>query len=131
MRRTRDYPRELKLEAVRRVQVGEQRGEVARRLGIDPSRVYAWCDVARRHGLAALRGRGRPRREEASDRPRRERVLTPEGQAARRRIADLEGKIGRQELALDFFRQALRHVKARQQEAAERGGLPSTRSSKR
>jgi hypothetical protein len=45
---------------------------------------------------------------------------------ARRRMVELERKVAQQELDLDFFRQALRHVKARQQEAAGGGGLPST-----
>jgi hypothetical protein len=64
-------------------------------------------------------------------------VLTPlrngsagKGELAQRRIEQLERKVAQQELDLDFFRRALRHVKARQA-AAKPGDLPSTRSSRR
>jgi hypothetical protein len=53
------------------------------------------------------------------------------GELARRRIEQLERKVAQQELDLDFFRQALRHVKVRQQGAGKPGALRSTRSSRR
>jgi hypothetical protein len=55
----------------------------------------------------------------------------PVEELARHRMVELERKVAQQELDLDFFRQALRHVKVRQQEAAGRGGLRSTKSSRR
>jgi transposase len=131
MWRTRDYPKELKLEAVRRVEAGERVGEVARALAVERQRVYEWCSVVRREGAGGLRSRGRPRRAEGAARQRPKKVLAGDGQAAQRRIAELERKVAQQELDLDFFRQALRHVRTRQQEAAGRGVLPSTRSSRR
>jgi transposase-like protein len=131
MWRTRDYPKELKLEAVRRVQAGERAGEVARALGVERQRVYEWCSVVGREGAAGLRRRGRPRRPEGVERKRPEKVLAGEGAASRRRIVELERKVAQQELDLDFFQQALRHVKARQQKAAGRGVLLYTKSSKR
>jgi hypothetical protein len=85
----------------------------------------------RLNGLEARRPPGRPPKGEGT-------VLTPlrggasdKGSLTGRRIAELERKVGQQELDLDFFRQALRHVKARQQEAAGRGKLPSTKPSRR
>lgn len=130
MWRTRDYPKELKLEAVRRVEAGERTGEVALALGVDRQRVYEWCSVVRRDGPAGLRARGRPR-SEGAERQRPAKILAGEGRASRGRIVELERKVAQQELDLDFFRQALRHVKARRQEAAGRGGLRSTKSSRR
>jgi hypothetical protein len=43
-----------------------------------------------------------------------EEALTARGEllAARKRIADLERKVGQQELELDFFGEALRRIKA-------------------
>jgi hypothetical protein len=56
-------------------------------------------------------------------------ALFNDGEAARRRIAELERKIGEQQGDLDFFRQALRHVKARQQAAGVSGKPRSSKSS--
>jgi len=50
---------------------------------------------------------------------------------ARARIAELERKIGQQELDLDFFQRALRYVEEAQQQRGAPGGTVSTRSSKR
>ena len=51
--------------------------------------------------------------------------------AARERIAELERKIGQQQVDLDFFRQALRRVGGTRRRNAEPGAPPSTKSSKR
>ena len=131
MWRTRDYPKDLKLEAVRRVEAGDRAGEVAQALGVDRQRVYEWCSVVRRDGAAGLRGRGRPRRSEEAERKRPAKVVGGEGEASRRRMVELERKVAEQELDLDFFRQALRHVKARQQAAGVSGKLRSSKSSGR
>jgi hypothetical protein len=130
MKRRLDVSAEIKRTAVKRVAAGEAALAVALDLGVDRRRVYEWQEVARRGGLEALRGPGRPRRSPLDGPPLRN-ALQTEGEAARRRIAELERKIGEQQADLDFFRQALRHVKARQQEAGVRGGLRSTKSSRR
>jgi hypothetical protein len=49
---------------------------------------------------------------------------------ARRRIAELERKIGQQQVELDFFRQALRRVKEARRPSTGPGVTGSTRSSK-
>jgi transposase len=49
---------------------------------------------------------------------------------AKRRIAELERKIGQQQVDLDFFRRALRQVQALRQPDGP-GAAPSTRSSRR
>ena len=46
--------------------------------------------------------------------------------AARRRIAELERKIGQQQLDLDFFRAALRHVREQRRRTGGSGGAAST-----
>jgi hypothetical protein len=47
------------------------------------------------------------------------------------RIAELERKIGQQQVDLDFFRQALRQVKGARRPSDGPGVTGSTRSSKR
>jgi hypothetical protein len=49
----------------------------------------------------------------------------------RKRIAELERKIGQQQVELDFFRQALQQVKGARRPSEGRGAPRSTRSSKR
>jgi transposase len=62
-------------------------------------------------GLAHRRG-GRPRKIVADDKNGPD-AMSGRGEllAARRRIAELERKVGQQELELDFFGEALRRIK--------------------
>jgi transposase-like protein len=130
MKRPLNVSGEVKRAAVKRVAGGEPVSQVAADLKIDRRRLYEWREQARRGGLEALRGPGRPRRSPLDGPPLRGGLLH-EGEAARRRIAELERKIGEQQADLDFFRQALRHVKVRQQMNARLGALRSTKSSAR
>ena len=130
MRSPKVVSAEVKRRAIERVAKGEEVTAVAASLGFNRQRLYEWQEQVRQGGLEALRGPGRPRKG-ALDGPPLRSALLNEGAAARRRIAELERKIGEQQADLDFFRQALRHVKARQQAAGVCGGLRSTKSSKR
>ena len=130
MKRRQDVSVELKRLAVRRVAAGEDVSAVAAELKVDRRRVYEWQEQVRQGGLEALRGAGRPRKSEL-DAPLLRSALLNEGAAARHRIAELERKIGEQQADLDFFRQALRHVKARQQAAGVSGKPRSSKSFKR
>ena len=130
MKRLLKVTAEFKRAAVSRVAAGEAVSAVASDLGIDRRRLYEWQGQVRQGGLEALRGTGRPRKGGLDGPPLRSAILN-EGAAARRRIAELECKIGEQQADLDFFRQALRHVKARQQAAGVSGKPRSTKSSGR
>ena len=130
MKRRLDVSAEVKRTAVSRVAAGEAVSAVAADLGVDRRWLYEWQEVVRRGGLEALHGPGRPRRSRLDGPPLRSALLN-DGAAARQRIAELERKIGEQQGALDFFRQALRHVKARQQAAGVSGARRSTKSSGR
>jgi transposase len=121
---------EAKRRAVARLAAGESASAVAADLKVHRQRLYEWQDQVRQGGLEVLRGPGRPRKG-ALDGPPLKSAILNEGAAARRRIAELERKIGEQQGDLDFFRQALRHVKARQQAGAKPGALRSGKSSKR
>jgi transposase len=109
-----EYGTGLKLAAVRRVLAGESVSAVAQELGIRRKRLYVWKDRYAELGEAGLvhRRGGRPRKvtseagDEAEARSGRGELL-----AARKRIAELERKVGQQELELDFFGEALRRIK--------------------
>jgi transposase len=108
------YGTELKLAAVRRILAGESVREVAQELGIRRKRLYVWKDryaALGEAGLAHRRG-GRPRKE-ASVAAHGWEAPAGRGEllAARKRIAELERKVGQQELELDFFGEALRRIK--------------------
>jgi transposase len=130
MKRARVVSTELKRRAVERVAAGEAASAVAADLKLNRQRIYEWQEQVRQGGLEALRGPGRPRKGALDGPPLRSAILN-DGAAARRRIAELERKIGEQQADLDFFRQALRHVKARQQAAGVSGKPRSSKSSER
>ncbi len=130
MKRPKVVSTEIKRRAVERVAAGEAASRVAADLKINRQRIYEWQEQVRQGGLEALRGPGRPRKGALDGPPLRSAILN-EGAAARRRIAELERKIGEQQADLDFFRQALRHVKARQQAAGVPGKPRSSKSSGR
>lgn len=108
------YAPELKLAAVRRVLAGESVRAVAEELGIRRKRLYVWKDRYAELGEAGLarRGGGRPRKSAAVRREAETSSARGELLAARKRIAELERKVGQQELELDFFGEALRRIKA-------------------
>ena len=103
----------MKQAAVARVAAGESVAEVARDLKLRGRLLYAWRDKVRTGGPAALRERGRPRKGGMSLAAPAAAAGEGELTRAQRRVADLERKIGQQQVDLDFFRRALRHVRER------------------
>ena len=130
--RPRVFSREFKLAALARLEAGEKVPVVARELGVSHQVLYRWRAQMRAGGTAALRPLGRPRKDAmlpAAPCP----AASPEElalTAAQARIADLERKVGRQQLELDFFKRALRQVEALRR-PSELGATASTPSSKR
>ena len=128
------FSREFKLEALRRMQAGENVSVLARELGVSRKSIYKWRD--------RLRGRGRRTKAELSiheERPAADEPPTKETRQAsleelaraHRRIAALERKIGQQQVELDFFQQALRQVREQRLRSGVPGGTASTKSSRR
>ena len=132
MTKHREYPIALRQAAVARVAAGESVAEVARDLKLRGRLLYAWRDKVRTGGPAALRERGRPRKgATAVARPAVAAAGEDELARAQRRVAELERKIGQQQVDLDFFRRALRHVRETCLASAAPGVARSMKSSRR
>ncbi len=138
--RSRVFSREFKLDAVSRMEAGPNVCALARELGIRRKLLYEWRDAFRAGGEEALRPPGRPRKGVAvvgsRDGGASRGSPAPAGPAAelaaaRRRIAELERKVGQQALEADFFRQALRQVETLRQPSDRPGGTASMSSSRR
>ena len=130
----RKFSREFKLEAVRRILAGEQIKALSQELTVLRKDLYSWRKLFRAGGAEALRPLGRPRKGDGvvTERVRRRaREVAADDVAAPERVAELERKIGQQQIELDFFRQALRRVKEARRPNAGSGVTGSTRSSKR
>jgi transposase len=115
---------EFKRAAVALMASGVKISVLARELGVSRQRLYEWR-AAIAAGDEFLRRPGRPKR-----------IVTPPAQAndlagAQRRIAELERRLGQQQLELDFFKQALRQVEALRRPSKGPGATASTPSSKR
>jgi transposase len=135
-RKARVFDREMKLAAVHRMLAGENVSALARELKVLRKDLYKWRTRFRSGGPAALRGRGRPRKLVLVEAPVML-AISPAASTeselakARERLAALERKVGQQQVELDFFRRALRHVREARRPIDGSGGAASTRSSKR
>ena len=128
-KKARIFSRDLKLSVIRRMLAGENVSALARELQVRREDLYVWRERFRAGGAAALRGRGRPPKVVATAPAA---VAVPDDLAsAQRRMAELERKIGQQQLELDFFQRALRQVSGPRQPSDGPGAMRSTHSSKR
>ena len=112
MKTRRKFTKEFKQTAVRRLESGQSAAEVARALEVHPSELQRWRRELQEHGERAFSGVG-PRREEDS------------------RVPELERKIGRQAMEIDFLRRALQHVEEQRLLRALNNGARSTDRSKK
>ena len=123
----RVFSREFKLAAVERMMAGESAAALSRELQVPTGHLYKWWGHFRHGGPEALRPACRPRKGLG--------VLdleaTKDLATARKRIAELERKVGQQQVELDFFQQALRQVEGTRQPSDGPGVPASTRSSRR
>jgi transposase len=127
----KSYSRELKLEAVKRMEAGESSSSLSAELGVKRTKLYRWRDIVRRDGEKAFPGHGgSPTKAARLAREHGAEGATELAQA-QRKIADLERKIGQQQLDLDFFKQALRHIEAAQRQSGARGATASSPTSRR
>lgn len=87
----RKFTKEFKEEAVRRLELGVSLAEVARACEVNPNVLHRWKRELRDFGVKAFAGNGQHRAEE-------------------QQVAELERKVGRQALEIDFLRRCLQHV---------------------
>jgi len=108
----RNFTKEFKEAAVRRLELGASLAEVARACEVNANVLHRWKRELRQHGATAFLGNGRDRAEE-------------------NRVAELERKVGRQALEIDFLRRCLQNVdeQRRLQALTTRGSY--TRTSRR
>jgi transposase len=130
------YSLDLKLDVARRMDAGCDVSALSRELGIHRAQLYRWYRAWTAHGEAGLRPPGRRGRAQALAAGRAAlAVAAVEGEglapAVRDRLALLESKIGQQQLELDFFKHALRHIEEARQPNAGCGGPASTPASGR
>ena len=128
----RAFSTEFKRSVVLRLEAGERLAAVADELKIARKLLYEWRAAWRKLGVAGFnrkRGRRRgflPARAGPDVAPAAPGAPS-ELARAKARIAELERKIGKQQMDLDFFRQALRLIDALEPKTS---ATTSTRSSK-
>jgi transposase len=127
----RTFSTEFKEAVVVRLDAGERMAAVSDELKIRRKLLYEWRAAYRELGAAGLnRKRGRKpggARASPDAAPATPAPLT-ELARAQARIVELERKIGKQQMDLDFFREALRLIDARDLMSR---ATPSTRSLKK
>ena len=127
--RSRRFSPEFKLKVMERIRCGEVLSVVAQELGVHRQLLYKWRDALRR-GDGDFPKRGRPTRAEALA---KQAMAAEQGalDAANRKIAELERKVGQQALELDFFQQTLRRFKETRPAPSVPGVNASSRRSRR
>jgi transposase len=124
-RRRRSYTCDFKLCALKRMTKTDNIQTLAAELGVERALLYKWRAAFAVGGDAGLRRAGRPSAADRAEAALAVHQGTPPSDPARR-IAELQRKIGEQQLALDFFREALRHVREQRRKRGVPGGKAST-----
>ena len=118
----REFPAALKQRAVERMKKGESVTALAREYQVERSRLYDWRDQW--DGGMGFGGRVRLPKAALEKKARGNEL-----DAARGLIAELQRKVGEQEMALDFFRGALRQVNQSKRTGNGSGSMASSSTS--
>jgi transposase len=108
----RNFTKEFKEAAVRRLEVGGSPAEIARACEVKANVLYRWRRERKQQGADAFPGPGQRRAEE-------------------NQIAELERKVGRQALEIDFLKRCLQHVEPERKLQALNSGHSRARASKK
>ena len=108
----RQFTREFKLAAVQRLEQGVSLGEIARALEVNPNVLHRWRREFRQGPGNAFPGLGKRRWAEG-------------------RVAELERKIGKQTLEIDFLKSCLQRINEQRKLQALSGTPLSRRRSKK
>jgi transposase len=130
----RSFSPEFKLRIIERLDGGEGGTALSIEFSIKREILYRWRDAYRAGGIEALRSKqGRPTKAEALAMAvaRGTAVKANDLEEARRQIAELQKKVGQQQLDLDFFKQALRHIEASRRPSDGSGATASSPKSRR
>jgi transposase len=123
--KNRVFDREFKQGVAQRILNGESVSALHQEFQIKRSVLYRWRDAYRKDGAAGLqRPVGRP-----PGIPNPLRSSTSPEEAAARRVAELERKIGQQALDIDFLRRAFKRVKESRRKNIVPGATASTERS--
>lgn len=126
-RAKRRWTPEFKLSVIARMNEAVSVRALADELGVRAELLYDWHRRYRSGGASALRSIGRPATGGSGFELSAPPPLPAPAGREQRRIEELERKIGQQQLDLDFFRAALRHVRERRRKNGEPGGTASSR----
>jgi transposase len=108
----RKFTKEFKEEAVRRLGLGASLAEVARDCEVNPNVLHRWRRELDDFGGRAFAGNGQRRADDS-------------------KMAELERKVGRQALEIDFLRRCLQHVEEQRKLQALNTRGSSTRTWKK
>ena len=108
----RKFTKEFKQAAVRRLELGASVAEVARACEVNANLLHRWKKELRELGAKAFSGNGKSLGDE-------------------NRVAELERKVGRQAMELDFLRRCLQHAEEQRKLQALTIRGSSTRTSSR
>jgi len=108
----RQFTKEFKLAAVRRLEQGVSIAEAARALEVRPNVLHRWRREFRQGSGNAFPGNGTSRWSEG-------------------KIAELERKIGQQALEIDFLKGCLQRIEEQRMLQALNGNPPSTGKSRK
>ena len=125
--KNRKFTAEFRIGAARRIRDGESVSALSHELAVKRSVLYRWRDALLKDGEAGL--------QKAVGRPPGRPSQTPPPSAsplerAQLRIAELERKVGRQELENDFLKRAFKRVEElrRKQENGATASMPKSKA---
>jgi transposase-like protein len=120
--KNRSFTAEYRVGVAKRILEGESVSALSRETEVKRSILYRWREAYRRDGEKGLsRPTGRPPGTSSSAKPPGD----PQ-EALQRRIAELERKVGQQQLENDFLRRAFKRVEELRQSRRETGATAST-----
>jgi len=109
----RKFTKEFKEAAIRRLELGASLAEVARQCEVDPNLLHRWKRELREMGVRAFSGHGN------------------KGSGESPVVSDLERKVGRQAMEIDFLKRCLQRVEEQRKLQALTSRGSSTGSSKK
>jgi transposase-like protein len=125
-KKRRSFTREYKLGVLARMAETESIVGLAHELGLERKLLYCWRDKYAAGGAENLRRAGRPSGATSAERDQPGEPAEHTAVDAQQRIAELERRLGQQQLEVDFFRAALRQLRERRRTNGGPGKKAST-----